>query len=361
MTMNTAREAALLAAIPNSPEQYNQPAESAFEYFTPKPEQPVPAELATTTFGPLERYHPEEDAFMIPGYGAQPVPPAKYVPANDNAVGSFAGLTPEQRERALAYRGEENHGADRGQYIGLRRSAIDGRTEQVVSTADIVGINYADDENEPVVPVLSDADWQRHAEETSFAFEQATQPKDRGPFIQLYPARKFFPFDPRPDEVFIESIAHGLAHICRYSGAGDRHMSVAEHCTLIARYLAARYDTATALTGLLHDAPEALSGFGDVGRPVKGKAPIISETEGCIYRKAIAPRFGLPLDIPAEVHEADSRIIADEIAANLAPMEWQEKYDRPLGVNIRCWSPEKAEIEFLATFDALTGRKRGMA
>ncbi|XKM40294.1 hypothetical protein A4U53_030650 [Rhizobium ruizarguesonis] len=65
---------------------------------------------------------------------------------------------------------------------------------------------------------------------------------DRGPFIQIYPARKFFPFDPRPDEVFIESIAHGLAHICRYSGAGDRHFSVAEHSTLIARYLAAKYD-----------------------------------------------------------------------------------------------------------------------
>lgn len=181
---------------------------------------------------------------------------------------------------------------------------------------------------------------------------------DRGPFIQIYPDRKFYPFDPRPDEVFIESIAHGLAHICRYSGAGDRHFSVAEHSTLIARYLAARHAPEVALAGLLHDAPEALSGFGDVGRPVKGKAPIISETEDGIYRLAVAPRFGLPLDIPAEVHEADNRIIADEIAANLAPMEWQSKYDRPLGVNIRCWSPEKAEAEFMATFCALTYARR---
>jgi hypothetical protein len=181
----------------------------------------------------------------------------------------------------------------------------------------------------------------------------------RGPFIQVYPARKFYPFDPRPEEVFIESIAHHLSNICRYSGAGERHFSVAEHSTLIARYLAARHAPEVALAGLLHDAPEALSGFGDVGRPVKGRAPIIGQTEDGIYRRAIAPRFGLPLDIPEEVHEADSCIIADEIAANLAPMDWQARHDKPLGVKIRCWSPDKAEIEFLATFDALMSGRVG--
>lgn len=184
--------------------------------------------------------------------------------------------------------------------------------------------------------------------------------EERGPFIQIYPARKFHPFDPKPDEVFIESIAHGLSNICRYSGAVERHYSVAEHSTLIARYLAARYSPEVALAGLLHDAPESLSGFGDVGRPVKAKAPIIGETEDLIWRKAVAPRFGLPLDIPDEVHDADARIIADEIAASLVPMDWQNQYGYPLGVKIRCWPPEKAEIEFLATFDALTGRARGM-
>ncbi|NZD50569.1 hypothetical protein [Rhizobium leguminosarum] len=233
---------------------------------------------------------------MVPGYGAQPVPPQKYVPANDNApIAEVVSLTG-------------------GQYIGL--------TRHNPNAASITGL------------------------------------QSRGPFIQIYPARKFFPFDPRPEDVFIESIAHGLSNICRYSGAGEKTLSVAEHCTLIARHLAARYAPEVALAGLLHDAPECLSGFGDVGRPVKGMAPIIGETEDNIYRKAVAPRFGLPLDIPAEVHEADTRIIADEIAANLAPMEWQSSYSKPLGVRIRCWSPEKAEIEFLATFDALTGDER---
>jgi len=180
-----------------------------------------------------------------------------------------------------------------------------------------------------------------------------TEPPRVGDFIQIWPDRKFYPFDPRPEDLTIEAIAHGLANICRYSGAVEENYSVAEHSVLIARWLVIRYGAEVALAGLLHDAPEALSGFGDVGRPVKGSAPIIGQTEDSIYRLAVAPKFGLPATIPDVVHEADTRITADEVAANLAPMEWHAKYNKPLGVRIRLWSPHKAKQEFLATFDAL--------
>lgn len=283
-----------------------------------KNEAPVPYELAQAGVIPFPTKHYNEPV-MVPGMGAQPMPSPKYVAANDNvpqdesgaSAGFAVGWCATPANSIPKSNPFEHIIPPGGQYIGLTRP----------------------------------------------------QPQDggRGPFIQIYPARKFFPFDPRPEDVFIESIAHGLSNICRYSGACDRHFSVAEHSTLIARYLAVRYAPEVALAGLLHDAPECLSGFGDVGRPVKGRAPIIGETEDGIWQKAVAPRFGLPLDIPAEVHEADSRILADEIAANLAPMEWQARHDNPLGVNIRCWSPEKAEIEFLATFDALTGGSRRAA
>lgn len=185
------------------------------------------------------------------------------------------------------------------------------------------------------------------------ANDNAANPEPFGPFIQVYPARKFFPFDPRSEDVHIDSIAHGLSNICRYSGAGERTLSVAEHSVLIARWLVNRYGATTALCGLLHDAPEALSGFGDVGRPVKDRAPIIGKTETNIWRLAVSKRFELPEEIPAEVHEADSRIIADEIAANLAPMEWQSRHNNPLGVRIRCWYPRQACEEFIATFETL--------
>ncbi|MBB5664711.1 hypothetical protein GGE68_002908 [Rhizobium leguminosarum] len=291
---------------------------------------------------PQKQYN---EPVMVPGMGAQPMPAPKYVPANDNIpqpefrgydgftvgdlISSLRSAPPTTIVHAAPHEMASGGLAPRGQYIGLRRSVI--------------------------------ADSSKGGFDIPPELQPAVKEMLRGPFIQVYPARKFFPFDPRPEDVFIESIAHGLSNICRYSGACDKHFSVAEHSTLIARYLAARYAPEVALAGLLHDAPEALSGFGDVGRPVKGRAPTIGETEDGIWRKAVAPRFGLPLDIPAEVHEADNRILADEIAANLAPMEWQAKHNDPLGVNIRCWSPEKAEIEFLATFDALTGRSRRAA
>ncbi|MCZ7929575.1 hypothetical protein [Agrobacterium pusense] len=179
------------------------------------------------------------------------------------------------------------------------------------------------------------------------------EPPRIGDFIQIWPDRKFYPFDPRPEDLTIEAIAHGLSNICRYSGAVEENYSVAEHSVLIARWLVIRHGAEVALAGLLHDAPEALSGFGDVGRPVKGSAPIIGQTEDNIYRLAVAPKFGLAATIPDVVHEADTRITADEVDANLAPMEWHTKYNKPLGVQIRLWSPHRAKQEFLATFDAL--------
>ncbi|RWO08247.1 hypothetical protein [Mesorhizobium sp.] len=173
---------------------------------------------------------------------------------------------------------------------------------------------------------------------------------DRGPYVVAYTGR-FYPFDPKPEDVRIADIAHGLAHSARYNGAGRRFYSTAEHSHHIAIWLLPRYGAQTALTGLLHDAPEPLSGFGDVLRPVKDSAPIIKETETNIWRKALAPAFDLPLDMPLAVHEADSRIIADEMRQNLAEVD--PGYRDPLGVTLNFWSPEVAEVWFLSTFKIL--------
>ncbi|MBB4235015.1 hypothetical protein [Rhizobium esperanzae] len=270
---------------------------------------------------------------MVPGMGAQPMPAPKYVPANDNV--------PQER----------------GQYIGLLRSVVDRRSCEVATTADLVGINYADDESEPVVPVLSEEDWQRHASETDFAFHQDTQPARYGDFMQTATGRKFWPLDPRRDEVFIEDIAHSLSLQCRYAGHCLRFYSVAEHSVLMARKL--RWEGVdVALWALLHDASEAY--LVDVPRPVKPYLTGYKEAEARVMA-AVADRYSLAREMPAEVHEADERIIADELV-NLVPMDWHGKHNNPLGVELRYWSPEKAEEEFMATFDALLdGRKRGMS
>jgi len=208
-----------------------------------------------------------------------------------------------------------------------------------------------------VVMPIEDGDWARHADATGFvpgpsAFLRGPHdPEYRcGSFMQTATGRKYWPLDPRPDEVFIEDIAHSLSLQCRYAGHVLRFYSVAEHSVLIARHLAAKHAPDVALAGLLHDAPEAYCV--DVPRPLKPYLANYKDIEARNWA-AIAARFCLPEELPAEVHDADERIIADELV-NLAPMDWHARYaGRELGVRLRYWSPEQAKEEFLATFEAL--------
>lgn len=179
---------------------------------------------------------------------------------------------------------------------------------------------------------------------------------DRGPYIATHTGR-FYMTDPRPEDFRIEDVAHGLANICRYTGACKRHYSVAEHSVHIADWLLKKEGCKRlALIGLLHDAPEALSGFGDVSRPAKQLAPVIKETEDNIWRRAVAPKFGLPTEIPAIVHEVDGRIIADEMTQNMN--ECDPKHNNPLGIRLEFWSPAFAKAVFLMRFNALTFDER---
>jgi hypothetical protein len=180
----------------------------------------------------------------------------------------------------------------------------------------------------------------------------AEQPARRGDFMQTYSGKAFFPLDPRVQDVDIRDIAHSLALQCRYAGHCRRFYSVAEHSVLIARWLVGRADAETALWGLLHDASEAY--LVDVPRPVKPSLVGYKEAEAKVM-EVIAKHFGMPLGMPEIVHEADNRIIADEIV-NMTRMPWHAKHDDPLGVPLMYWSPSEAEEEFLATFEALWRR-----
>ncbi|PDS97678.1 hypothetical protein CO659_12555 [Rhizobium sp. S9] len=176
--------------------------------------------------------------------------------------------------------------------------------------------------------------------------------------MQTATGRKFWPMDPRADEVFIEDIAHALSMQCRYAGHCLRFYSVAEHCVLMARKL--RWEGVdVALWALMHDASESY--LVDVPRPVKPYLDGYKAAEAKVMA-AICDRYGLAHEMPAVVHDADNRIIADELA-NLVPMEWHARYaGQELGVELRYWSPEQAKIEFMATFQALMdNRARGMA
>jgi hypothetical protein len=165
--------------------------------------------------------------------------------------------------------------------------------------------------------------------------------------MQTFSGREFWPLDAHPDEVHIEDIAHALAHQCRYGGHVLRFYSVAEHSVRIARWLRPRYGRRVALWGLMHDAAEAY--VADVPRPLKQHLAGYKDAEAGVMA-AICKRYGLPPDMPHEVHEADERILADEIRQNMRPMVWHANHDDPLRVTLEFWEPDRGEDEFLMAF-----------
>jgi hypothetical protein len=170
-------------------------------------------------------------------------------------------------------------------------------------------------------------------------------------WIQTYLGKRFTPLAPQADDIEIEDIAHALAHKCRYGGHTKRFYSVAEHSVFVARHASPE----NRLTALLHDASEAY--LADVPRPIKPHLPGYYAIEEMIDR-AVARRFGLTYPWPAEVHDLDTRILADEKDKLMgpAPAAWNLPLP-PLDINILpCWPPGYAKQQFMAAFDIYTAQ-----
>jgi hypothetical protein len=161
--------------------------------------------------------------------------------------------------------------------------------------------------------------------------------------MQTFTGGRFYPLDPRPEEIVPADIAHALSLLCRYGGHVDRFYSVAEHCVLMSEFVAPEH----ALAALLHDATEAY--VCDVPRPLKRYLGEYKAIEAAVWN-AICLRFHVAGDLPAEVHEADDRIILTERNALmfLAETTWAQDGMEPLPVRIEGWHPELAESRYLS-------------
>ncbi len=179
-----------------------------------------------------------------------------------------------------------------------------------------------------------------------------------GDWMVTYTGRKFWPLDPRPEDVSIFDIAHALSNQCRFSGHCPQFYSVARHSILVAGQLAPPYK----LWGLMHDAAEAY--LSDMIRPIKGLMPEYRLAERHALH-AVATRYHLG-EMPATVEVADARMLATEAAALFpgACGEWTFSGEpfadfRPedfFGL------PEDDETVFLDAFwKLMTERERGPA
>lgn len=171
-----------------------------------------------------------------------------------------------------------------------------------------------------------------------------------GDWIQTYTGVKFWPLDPRPEEIFIIDIAHALSLQCRYAGHCLSFYSVAEHSVLLSEAVPPQH----AKAALLHDATETY--LQDVVRPVKRSLLGYQVAEARLW-EAIAAKYGVPAMLPAIVKEYDTRILADEREQNMMPTKevWSTAAV-PLGVKLRFYDPAKARTAFLRRFGELFGR-----
>lgn len=172
--------------------------------------------------------------------------------------------------------------------------------------------------------------------------------KRYGDAMQTISGRQYWPYDPRPEDINIDDVAHSIARQCRFAGhVKVQHYSVAEHSVLVSLCVPPEH----ALQALLHDATEAY--LVDVPRPVKSGLAAYRALEHLNWL-AVAKRFG----VPALLH--DSVIAADDAVLLAERDKLLRKTDFPWSVpgepaKVRIWAhgPRVAQWRFLRRFRKL--------
>ena len=172
--------------------------------------------------------------------------------------------------------------------------------------------------------------------------------------MQTYKGGKFYPLDPRPEEVDIEDIAHALSQMNRYGGHTVFPYTVAQHCVILSNVIEKEYS----FLALMHDASEAY--LCDIPRPIKYDLTNYNEIEERLM-KVIAQKFNFPWPMSEVVKIGDNRMITTERQQVMAPgpkfnMVTAEDYPA-YDVQINRWSPEGAKWMFLERFKELTNEK----
>lgn len=176
------------------------------------------------------------------------------------------------------------------------------------------------------------------------------------PWIQTHSGRRYNLQAPRLDDVFIDDIAHALAHQCRFAGQCARFYSVAEHSVHVSRLVPPQHQ----LAGLLHDATEAY--LHDLTRPLKQLIPAYRALEDTAWF-VIAAKFNLDFDLPQCVKDADATMVFVERRAlfpnRVEADDWGHGLEEPSvlpDVGLMGWPPAHAKRVFYDRFYELTNR-----
>lgn len=156
--------------------------------------------------------------------------------------------------------------------------------------------------------------------------------------IRTFSGKYINVFDPNPDDIVIEDIAHALSNIPRFGGHLPKFYSVAQHSIKCAEYI--NFDFK--LEALMHDASEAY--LLDVPKPIKEGLPDYIRVEENL-QKVICEKFGLTFPMSKEVKAVDKTMLEYEWV-NLMLGE---------GEPLKVFSHKYAKQRFLQMFKVLSG------
>jgi len=183
---------------------------------------------------------------------------------------------------------------------------------------------------------------------------------DREGWIVTYTNKRFYPLDPRIDDIDIIDIAHALSNMPRYTGHTKQFYSVAQHS-----YLVSIFSVPHALFGLLHDASEAY--LCDIPTPVKYSEVFAAYRKIEEYLQSmILLRYGFrDPTMPKTVKTADTVVGIIEGLNQMPEHEgafWTDYKSNGNGfhpevISLKPWTPEESERLFLWRWNELVPRR----
>ena len=170
--------------------------------------------------------------------------------------------------------------------------------------------------------------------------------------------RKFWPLDPRTEDVHLEDIVLALSQMCRWGGRTARWYSVAQHSVWVARRVATTHPHLV-LQALLHDAAEAY--VGDQVRPIKSSLAI-REPRGYVSFDVVENRIHATILRALGVRPANSGEWATIMAADEEALATEARdllngqqilsSAAPVGNRLASWQPSRARDEFWSVWRA---------
>lgn len=165
--------------------------------------------------------------------------------------------------------------------------------------------------------------------------------------IRIYSGRLIDPFNPQPEDIEIESIIHSLSIINRFHGNSKYPYSVAQHSSILARYVPKHL----AKAAIIHDWSE--SWFNDLASPIKKECKDYKKYEKAC-NKFFMDFFEISPEIAKELDHYDKAIYINERDILFEDVKGVGMGDKRIKLNIpdeefreRDWREVKDELTML--------------